>query len=686
MTQFFRSESGDPPKPWRRRVPFLSAFAGLLLLSVGNPLHSQFNQIPDPEVTVGIIRISDMGANEVLDMLERFTGRPVLRQQNLPAVKINFSSQGPMKKWEAVLALESLLSLNGIAITDLGEKFLKAVPAAAIGTQVPVMIEESTLEATPSQKIYAKFFRLNYLSTTEAVPLLQPLLTQGAPVEFFKSNSLMITDALVNLQRVERILETIDQPPEVDVEILFFPLKHVAASEITKRFEGLQSGSLKRYLENNTTFVGDDRTNQLIVFTHPSNNQIISDFIEKLDIDVAPLTQTEVFFLKHADATEVTNLIEQVITGQQQARDERSAQRGQGTRQQETRPQSQTPPQQTPATSTKAELLAASGAENLQFSDFVRIVADPRGNSIVAYGTPSDLVYLKEIVDKIDILLAQVRIEVIIAEVTLTKDRLRGIDAFNADFNLMNASEINFGVTAPGTSRVPSGFSFSGSVKDFSISAVIDTARRNSEVTVLSAPTIVTTHNQEATINVGESRPVITASQSDSTLGTSIRSNIQFRDIGIELKVKPLIGANGIVQMEIDQKVESVVSTVTIDGNEQPIIGVRQATSFVSVADGQLIVLGGLQEVNETKGNSRLWLFGSIPVLGGLFGSKTLEETKRELLIFIEPHILTETAEANRDAEREIEKLRSKEKLEKFRESGTFGEDTRRKSNWKKSS
>ena len=685
MTQFFRSESGDPPKPWRRRVPFLSAFAGLLLLSVGNPLHSQFNQIPDPEVTVGIIRISDMGANEVLDMLERFTGRPVLRQQNLPAVKINFSSQDPMKKWEAVLALESLLSLNGIAITDLGKKFLKAVPAAAIGTQVPVMIEKSTLEATPSQKIYAKFFRLNYLSTTEAVPLLQPLLTQGAPVEFFKSNSLMITDALVNLQRVERILETIDQPPEVDVEILFFPLKHVAASEITKRFEGLQSGSLKRYLENNTTFVGDDRTNQLIVFTHPSNIQIISDFIEKLDIDVAPITQTEVFYLKHADATEVTNLIEQVITGQQQARDERSAQRGQGTRQQETRTQSQTPPQQTPATSTKAELLAASGAENLQFSDFVRIVADPRGNSIVAYGTPSDLVYLKEIVDKIDILLAQVRIEVIIAEVTLTKDRLRGIDAFTADFNLMNASEINFGVTAPGTSRVPSGFSFSGSVKDFSISAVIDTARRNSEVTVLSAPTIVTTHNQEATINVGESRPVITASQSDSTLGTSIRSNIQFRDIGIELKVKPLIGANGIVQMEIDQKVESVVSTVTIDGNEQPIIGVRQATSFVSVADGQIIVLGGLQEVNETKGNSRLWLFGSIPVLGRLFGSKTLEETKRELLIFIEPHIITETAEANRDAEREIEKLRSKEKLEKFRESGTFGDNIRGKSNWKKS-
>ena len=658
----------------------IHTFIAAIIVSwlTGLPLAGQYNDIPNPEETVGIIRMSDMGSFEVLDMLERFMGKSILRQQNLPAVKINFSSQGPMKKWEAILALESLLSMNGIAMTELGDRFLKAVPVAAVGSQVPNMIPDSTLGATPSQKIYSKFFKLDYLTTAEAIPLIQPLLTQGAPAAFEKTNSLLITDALINLQKVELVLEKIDQAAEIDLKILYHTLKHVAASEIAKRLETMQGGSLKRFLENNTTFSADDRTNQLIIFTHPSNEPLISDLIERLDIDVAPLTRTEIYYLKHADATEVTNLIEQVITGQQQARDERSRQSGAGGARQET-PRQQPQAQQQQRQAAARSQLAAAGAENLQFSDYVRIVADPRGNSIVAYGTPNDLIYLKEIVDKIDVLLAQVRIEVVIAEVNLTEDIARGIDAFRINFNLMGLKEINFDVDAPGTSRAPSIFDFTGSIKDLSIAAVIDTARRNAEVTVLSAPTIVTTHNQEATITVGESRPVITATQSDSTFANSIRTNVQFRDIGIELKVKPLIGANGVIQMEIDQKVENVVSTISIDGNDQPIIGLRQATSFVSVADNELIVLGGLQQVDVTRGKSRLAFFGDIPLIGGLFGAKTYEKTKRELLIFIQPHILTSTEEANQDANQEIERMPNQKEIKDFLESGSFGETEKKK-------
>ena len=644
----------------------------------GFPLPGQYNDIPNPDETVGIIRMSDMGSFEVLDMLERFTGKAILRQQNLPAVKINFSSQGPMRKFDAILALESLLSMNGIAITELGDRFLKAVPATAVGSQVPNMISDSTLKSIPSQKIYSKFFKLDYLTTAEAIPLLQPLLTQGAPIAFEKTNSLLITDALINLQRVESVLDKIDQAAELELKILYFTLKHVTASEIVKRLEGLQGSSLKRFLENNTSFSADDRTNQLIIFTHPSNEPLITELIERLDIDVAPLTQTEIFYLKHADATEVTNLIEQVITGQQQARDERTRQGGTGGAQQPM-PRQQPQTQQQRQATTSSQLVAAAGAENLQFSDYVRIVADPRGNSIVAYGTPNDLVYLKEIVDKIDVLLAQVRIEVVIAEVNLTEDIARGIDAFNFSFTPMGTSEIGFSTTGPGTSRLDPIYSVSGTLRDLSITSVINAARRNGEVTVLSAPTIVTTHNQEATINVGESRPVITATQTDSTFTNSLRTNVQFRDIGIELKVKPLIGANGVIQMEIDQKVENVVSFVSVNENSQPIIGLRHATSFVSVADQELIVLGGLQQADVTRGKSRLAFFGNIPLFGGLFGGKTFEETKRELLIFIQPHVLTSTEEANQDANEEIDTMPKQEQIRKFLDTGTLGETKKKK-------
>ena len=645
----------------------------ILLLYLFPVLFSLSAQVPSitPQGmdSVGVIRISDMEANEVIEMLERFTGKSILRQQNLPKVQINFSSQSAMTKADAILAMESLLSLNGIAITEVGEKFLKAVPAASIATQAPSMINDSTLESTPSQKIYSKFFYLDYLNTEEIVPVIQPLLTQGAPIAFPKSNAILVTDPLINLQRIEDVISKVDQPAEVKVAILFYHLEHVSATDIVKRLQSMQTGSLKRFFENNTTFEAVERSNQLVVFTHHSNKDLIDDLISKLDVDVAPITQTEIFSLKHADATEVTELIEQVLTGQQRSRDETTSERGSRA----TAARRQT----TQAGATRAGILSNVTTNNLQFSDYLTIVADPRSNSIVASGTTNDLVYLREIVDKIDTLLAQVRIEVVIAEVTLSEDIVRGIDAFNIDFNLAGLSQVNFGVQGPGTTRLPQGYSISGSLKDFSINTLLNTARRNTEVTILSTPTLVTTHNQEASINVAESRPVITATQSDNFGGTSLRSSVQFRDIGIELIVKPLIGPNGIIQMEIDQKVESVVDTITIDGNDQPIIGKRQAKSFLSVADQELIVLGGLQQIDNTEIRGRMAFLGELPLLGPLFRSRADEQTKRELLIFIRPEILLTTDDAYRNTLNNIQRLSASENIEsllenrKLEDSGT---------------
>jgi general secretion pathway protein D len=121
--------------------------------------------------SVGLIRIPDLGTNEILEMLENLTGKAIMRKQNLPAVKITFYSQGPMTRREAILAIESLLSINGVAITEVGEKFLKAVPAPNSNNEVPIMITGSTLDLTPSEQIYTKFFYLDYLTTQETVAL-----------------------------------------------------------------------------------------------------------------------------------------------------------------------------------------------------------------------------------------------------------------------------------------------------------------------------------------------------------------------------------------------------------------------------------------------------------------------------------------------------------------------------------
>ena len=640
----------------------------------------------DDEI-VGQVYFSDSGTNEVLDVLQTFSGKAILRQQNLPAVKINFKYDKPMTRGEAIMVIESLLSLNGIAITEVGENYIKAVPSTAVNTQVPRMIDGTSFIEEASQKVFSKFFKLDFLNVTEAIPLIQPLLSMGAPIIYEKSNAMLVTDALINLQRVENIISQVDKPADLMMATIFFQLKHVAASEIAKRLQAMQAGSLRRFLENNTTFDADDRTNQLLVFTHRSNEEMIRKIIGQLDIDVAPYTKTEIFYIKHADATEITSLIEQIITGQQRSRENSRSGSGGGTRsvtgQQAGGNKTPDPIASVTTTNQTSEVLETV-AKNLQFSDHLTIVADARGNAILASGTQTDLTYLKELIDKIDILLAQVRIDVVIAEVSLSGDQVRGIDSFNLkwDYNYalddpsgttqVRGDDFVYSMVAKGFDIDASASKVMGTLQNLSITGILDTARTKSNVTVLSSPTIVTTHNKEATISVGEERPVITQSQTSSseTFTGSLRSTVQYKRIGIELKVKPLIGSNDIIQLEIDQKVDNVIDQLEIDGNEQPIIGSRQATSYVSVSNGDMIILGGLQSLDRTHSESRMAFLGSIPVLGVPFRSQKKEQIRRELLIFIRPKIVRTTEEAFMATLEEIEKSPAKEDLNRYLETG----------------
>ncbi|MEX0331352.1 MAG: secretin N-terminal domain-containing protein [Puniceicoccaceae bacterium] len=631
---------------------------------------------PMMQETVGLIRIPEMGTNEVLEMLENFTAKPILRQQTLPSVKITFFSQNPLTRGEAITAIESLLALNGIAITTLGEKFLKAVPSAIINAQVPRPWEGSTLDATPSQMIYEKLFELDFLSTEEAATLLQPLMSQGAPIAFAKSNLILVTDALINLQRIERLLPVLDQPGKLRTEMLFFELQNLDAEEVVRRLEQLVTGALKNRLENNTTFDADERTNQIIVFTHKSNVELISRLIGKLDIDVAPNTDTNVYSIRYADAVEVVNIIEQVVTGQRQVRTETGADNNPAAQAARARAAAQV------RQNNQAAAAARADASNLQFSDYLTIVPDERANTIVASGTHNDLRYLEQLIEQIDTLLAQVRIEVVITEVGLSDEDERGIDNFGIGFEAPDQSSIDFSDPDGQWTLNPGGLygltfpTFSwGGITGTSIEMVLTAAQTNSNISVLSAPTIVTTHNKEATVSVGEERPVVTGTTTFTT-SEGVQEQVQYRDIKLELKVKPLIGSDGVVQMEIEQQIQSVIGEVSIgtgdNQRDQPIIGTRSANSYVSVGDGDLIALGGLQSLEDRESGGRMAILGRIPIIGDLFTSKGTTYIKTEILIFIRPTIIRTAADADRDANQLIDQIEGTEKIRGYLENGTF--------------
>ena len=433
---------------------------------------------------------------------------------------------------------------------------------------------------------------------------------------------------------------------------------------------------MKKYLEGNTVIEADERTNQLMVLTHKTNLEILEGIITKLDVNVEPKTKSKIFKVMHAEAKEVEALINQVISNQQSVRNQAARKSGSSIRSGNS-PATPKPATSKPATTPKPTTVSASSSlndKNLQFSDFVIIVADERSNAIVASGTQSDLDYIGQLVEQIDVLLPQVRIEAIIAEVSLTKNMKRGIDAFKVNYNITQS--LGEGQTA---ASGEDNFAFdmmtgalTGSLGKYSLDFVWQAAKSSANVRVLSSPAILTTHNQEAVINVSESRPIITSTQTGINTTGFQSSQVQYRDIGIQLKVKPLIGENGVIQMEIEQKIEDVGEMVSVNENEQPVIKKREANSFVSVGDQEVIIMGGLQSLRTADTDNRPGPLGQIPIVGALLGSRQKEGNVKELIIFLKPHVVNSVKDASQMATDHIEQLHHGKDITRFTESGAF--------------
>ena len=673
----------------------LPKYITILLLSLVTVIHAQVltsqpvvePKSESPEIEIGTLILSDESALQVLDLLEQLTGKIILRRQDLSPAKINFNSRGSITQGEAVLALESLLTLNGIMLTEMGGRFMKAVPATEVNRHVPEMLIGTTLELAPSQQIYAKLFRFKYLNAEQtSASIITPLMSQSSSFILFpKSNALLITDALINLQRIENIVTEADQPQELRETMQFVKLNYIQADEMQKQLEDLINGPLKSYLEGNTSVTADERTNQLIIVSHPVNLEMIMDVVEKVDVDAAPLTSSEVFQLRQAKAEEVVPIIEDIISGQEEGREEdaKVAREKQSENANNQAPQPQAP-------NTVNARSSSGGSESnsaLQFSNFVGLSADERTNSIVAYGTPSDLRTIKELIDKIDIPLPQVRIEAIITEVTLDEDQASGFSRFNLQYadgltQLTGSLGKIVSTTAPLLDANNDPISISNISRwegKYSLDAIFDIAESDNMIKILSTPSIVVSHNEEGVINVSQSRPFQTGSTSFTSSVGNVQTQVEYRDVGIKLSATPLIGADGSVQLQIEQTIDTVQAvskSSTADGSidTQPIIGKREANSTITVSDGDVIILGGLQENKKDISNTYFPIIGRLPVLKKVFSGETVKYTRSELIIFIRPTILKNPVETNKISQEAIDRLKERDAVLEYLDTGTTGD------------
>jgi general secretion pathway protein D len=314
----------------------------------------------------------------------------------------------------------------------------------------------------------------------------------------------------------------------------------------------------------------------------------------------------------------------------------------------------------------------------------ITIVADEVINALVIRTAPENYPLIEETIRKLDIVPKQVVIQVMIAEVTLTNETDFGLEYLLRKGNI--ASQGGFGVptgSVPTVNLIPGGpgaLSVSGFLFSFlnqgQFSSLLRLLETLTDVKILANPHILTSDNKEARIQVGQEVPIVTNEQATLTSltqpgqpGQNVFRNIQQRDVGVILKVKPHINEKRLVTLDIEQEISDVLSQRTGDIGS-PTFSKRTAKTSAVVQDRQTLVIAGIIQDRKRQERSGVPYLSKIPVLGPLFGRTQESTTRTEVLIFLTPHVITSPEEGTALTQEFEERARAvREQLERARQA-----------------
>lgn len=300
------------------------------------------------------------------------------------------------------------------------------------------------------------------------------------------------------------------------------------------------------------------------------------------------------------------------------------------------------------------------GVSGAQLGEEISITADPATNSLIIFASKADYEKLKALLEKLDIKRRQVLVEAMLLEVGLDNNQTTstsfitstggkdgGMIAQNNGADIMNilkdpASVQNFSVAAASAGTL----SIGDAIKIPTQTILLNAVRSNSNVNILSAPTILTTDNEEAEIVVGQNVPFVTSTATNSTDLNNTFNSVDRQDVGITLRLTPQISSSDTLALQIFTEVSTVVST---DPKLGPTTAIRTTQTSVVSKDGQMIVIGGLMSDDRNASESGVPYLKDIPVLGHLFRSTVDRHQRTNLLILLTPRIIRDQFDA-RDA------------------------------------
>lgn len=641
-----------------------------------------FAQTPSTPVTLNFV---DADIDVVAKAVGELTGKTFVIDQRVKG-KINIQSAQGVAPNLAYPTFLAALRMAGFAVVEQGN-IVRIVPEADAKT-LPTPIGNAA-----SGVIATKVLPLANQSATQVANAVRPLMSAAnanALVVYTPGNALIVTDYSDNIRRIEALLSRLDTPSVAAAELIM--LNHANALDVLPTLNRIFLDNMPQGAaadaRDRMTLAADSRSNAIIVRSDDANRLTrVRNLIAELDRPTASPGNIRIVYLKHADATQVAQTLRRVL----------GAEGGNA-------PQSNSSnsplasllpgaasnnPSNTPGStlSLGANGISLGGTGASAGSSFgasgnlpqltqsnqtafsaggATVYADTATNSLVISAPTGTYNNLRAVIEQLDVRRAQVFVEALIVEVQADKAAEFGIQWQVLDglarSNTQGFGGTNFGTTgnifavAADPTAAGRGLNVGlvqgaiqiGKNQYFNLGLLARALQNDTSANVLSMPTLLALDNEEARFSGGQNVPFLTGQYASTGNNNSVTpfNTVERRDVGLTLKVKPLITEGGAIRMQLYQEVSNIIESAAV-AQGLGSVNKRVLESSVLVDDGQIVVLGGLLQEGYTNSTDKVPVLGDAPFFGNLFRTDNRKRTKTNLMIFLRPTVVRDAARLN---------------------------------------
>jgi|KBSMisStaDraftv2_1062788.scaffolds.fasta_scaffold50031_2 general secretion pathway protein D len=616
------------------RLPFraskllvLLAFTATGIVSAQNTGHTNGQRITPS--------FKDAEIGQVIEAVAAATGKTIIPDPRVRA-QVTMLSQTPMTPDAFYEAFLALLSVHQFVAVESGG-IIKIVPDAN-ARQMPNIDLPSHVKSG-SDELITQVIAVHNVNAAQLVPVLRPLMPQAAHMAAYPTgNILILSDRASNVSRMMRIIERIDQEGDNAVDII--NLQHASAAEVVRvvnTFFSQQSGQEGGGGGGSPSrVIADDRSNSVLVGGEKSLRLRIKALIAHLDTPLESGGDTQVRYIQFADAEKLAAKLKEQISAT--------------------------------VAITSGAAPAGGGAPTsgvgASADRSTTIWAEPETNALVITAPAKIMRSLMGVVDKLDIRRMQVLVEAIIVDINVNKNAELGVNwavwsndddtripvgTFQQPVGGVNLTSLAQSIDNPsgGNPLLGTGTTFGiGRIAATGVNfaAMLRAIQGDSNTNVIATPSAVTMDNQEAELKVAQEVPFVTGSytntgNNDNNGNVNPFTTVQRQEVGTILKITPQINEQGAL---VQLKIELESSSLTGDSGDANslITNKRTISTNVLIEDGGIVVLGGLIQDSDIRGEQRVPYLGRIPVIGALFKTRSRQSDKTNLMVFIRPKIL----------------------------------------------